>query len=239
MEQIKNIFSFPRPALSVYPKMWIGIFLLLVIVDLASKLWITDVLSFRLTQHQFENAIPEKAQMLVHGVQQINLLGENGRLVKLSLVFNDRFVFGSGPTAPVMGLFISLFAVIFLVFYRLHNPDFGPSTAWLFVFSGAVGNLIDKMFVKSLETGSWVFSFGPRPNHVSGVVDFVECIWFGWTPGYDALSFSLPFFREPVRPLAWLAWPSWPTFNIADALIVAGTCMLVGSMIFTKPQKET
>ncbi|HNL70626.1 MAG TPA: signal peptidase II, partial [Leptospiraceae bacterium] len=138
---------------------------------------------------------------------------------------------------PVFGLFLSLFAVIFLIFYRLHNPDFGPSAAWLLVFSGAVGNLIDKMFVKSLETGAWVFSLGPKPNHVSGVVDFVECIWFGWTPGYDMLSFSLPFFGT-FRPLAWLAWPVWPLFNFADSLIVVGTCMLVFSMLLTKPQPE-
>lgn len=230
MEEIKHIFDFPKPVLEVYSKKWIIVFVLLVVLDLVSKVWITETLTFRLTEHQLENAVPGKVEALVRGKQQIDILGENGRFIKLSLVFNDRFVFGSGPTAPVLGLFISGFAVIFLVFYRLHNHTFGPSLAWLFVFSGAVGNLIDKMFVKSLETGDWVFSFGPQPNHVSGVVDFVECIWFGWSSAYDMLSFTLPVLGT-FRPLAWLAWPSWPTFNLADSLIVVGTILLVLSMI--------
>lgn len=237
MEQIKKLLTFPKPLLTVYPRVWIILFFVFVVVDLATKVWITDTLTYRVTEHQLENAVAGHVQMLVHGVGQINILGEEGKYIKLALVFNDRFVFGTGPAAPVFGLFLSLFAVIFLIFYRLHNPDFGPSAAWLLVFSGAVGNLIDKMFVKSLETGAWVFSLGPKPNHVSGVVDFVECIWFGWTPGYDMLSFSLPLLGT-IRPLAWLAWPVWPLFNFADSLIVVGTCMLVFSMLFTKPQPE-
>jgi len=238
MDQLKSLFEFPKPVLSVYSKKWIATFVVLVILDLVSKVWITDHLTFRLSEHQLENATPGKVQALVRGTPQIDILGEAGKYIKLSLVFNDRFVFGSGPAAPVLGLFISLFAVVFLVFYRLHNYAFGPSIAWLFVFSGAVGNLIDKMFVKSLETGSWVFSVGPLANHVSGVVDFVECIWFGWARGYDFLSFSIPAFGT-VRPFAWLAWPSWPTFNLADSLIVVGTCMLVGSMLLAPSESRT
>jgi lipoprotein signal peptidase len=50
------------------------------------------------------------------------------------------------------------------------------------------------------------------------VVDFVECIWFGWSQ------------FEDVWGLSWLSWPSWPTFNIADSLIVAGIGLLILTM---------
>lgn len=238
MESIKKIFQFPKPVLQVYPKVWLAVMVLFIVIDLATKVWMTNTLSFHLQENQLRYATAGKVQAVVEGVSQINLIGENGNILKLNLVFNDRFVFGSGPSAPVVGIFINLFAVIFLCFYRLHNSEFGPSLAWLFVFSGAIGNLIDKMFIKSLETRDWVFSIGPQPDHVSGVVDFVEFVWFGWTPGWEMGSFSLPILGT-IRPLAWLAWPSWPLFNFADSLIVVGTILLVVSMWLQPPAKTT
>lgn len=237
MNQIKQLFDFPRPFLSVYPKPWIAVLVLFIVIDLITKVMITNSLSFHLQENQLAYATPGKVAAITEGIPQVNLIGENGSILRLTLVFNDRFVFGSGPSAPVVGIFVNLFAVIFLVFYRLHNSQFGPSVAWLFVFSGAVGNLIDKLYVKSLETRDWVFSFGPRQDHVSGVVDFVDFIWFGWAPGWEAGAFTLPLFGT-IRPLAWLAWPRWPLFNFADSLIVVGTLILVVSMWLYKPPRE-
>ncbi len=237
MEAIKKLFQFPKPVLQVYSKAWLAVFAVLIVIDIVTKVWMTDHLTFHLQENQLRYATAGKVQALVEGIPQINLLGQDGNILKLNLVFNDRFVFGTGPSAPVVGVFINLFAVIFLTFYRLHNSEFGPSLAWLFVFSGAVGNLIDKMFVKSLETRDWVFSFGPRVDHVSGVVDFVEFVWFGWTPGWEMGAFTLPVLGT-MRPLAWLAWPSWPLFNFADSLIVVGTILLVASMWLQRPAEE-
>ena len=213
---MKQLFRFPVSFASVYPVYWLLLLVVLVSLDLASKKVITDHLNFHLSlsQSQGEQIGPEHKALYAER-DQINILGEQDSLIKFRLVFNDRFVFGAGPSAPIWGFFLTLSAIIFLFFYRWHNYDLGHPIAWLFVFSGALGNLIDKMFVKSLTTRDWMFSITPQPGHVSGVVDFVECIWFGW-------DWAADFFL-----LRWLAWRSWPTFNLADSLIVVAIFWLI------------
>ncbi len=215
-EKILNLFRFPAPFRSVYPLYWLGALVLLVTLDLASKKVVTDYLNFHISlpQAQGEEIGPQH-KALYAGHDQYDVLGDQGSLIKLRLVFNDRFVFGSGPAAPVWGFFLTLSAIVFLFLYRWHNYDMGHRVAWLFVFSGALGNLIDKMFVKSLTTREWMLSIMPQKGYVSGVVDFVECIWFGMDRFDD------------VWPLRWLAWRSWPTFNLADSLIVVAILWLI------------
>jgi len=221
MKFLSRLFTFNRPFLAVFPPLWIGIFALLVSIDLITKKIATDQLNFNLSSHQFMNASradndASALNALVDGKPDVAVLGSDGNIVRFRLVFNDRFVFGSGPVAPVAGIYLTAFAILFLVFYRWKNEASGHSAAWLLVFSGAVGNLIDKFFVKSVASREWVFSpSGPQTGHVSGVVDFVECIWFGWSQ------------FEDVPLLSWLAWPSWPTFNVADSLIVVGISLLM------------
>lgn len=214
---LRKIFSFPAPFLEVFPKVWLVLFVLLVGADLASKKVVTDNLNFNLGRHQRASAV-SMTPAETDGTQQIEILGEDGKLIKFSLVFNDRFVFGLGPSAPVLGFFLTVFATLFLILYRWHHPRLGYQVAWLFVFSGAFGNLIDKMFVKNLETREWVFSLTPQPGHVSGVVDFVECIWFGWDAVRDIFLVNM------------LSMERWPTFNLADSLIVVGIVLLLLSM---------
>jgi signal peptidase II len=219
MTLVRKLFTFPRPFRSVFPPLWLATFSLLVTIDIVSKKIVTDHLNFNLTYHQLMHVKDVPLHALVDGMPDIPILGENGNLIRFRLVFNDRFVFGSGPSAPVAGIYLTAAAILFLFFYRWKNEASGHSAAWLLVFSGAVGNLIDKLFVKSVTTREWVFSpGGPQPGHVSGVVDFVECIWFGWSQ------------FEDVWGLSWLSWPSWPTFNIADSLIVAGIGLLILTM---------
>lgn len=221
---VRNLLRFPVPFLHVYPRAWLVAFVLLIAGDLASKVLITNKLNFHLAQHQAENhVVGLTSKALYDARDQIDILGEQGRFIKLRLVFNDRFVFGSGPAAPVFGFFLTLGAVVFLVFYRLHNPHLGNPYAWLLVFSGAFGNLIDKLFVKSLFDRSWVPALFPQPDHVSGVVDFVETIWLGWeAPGRICLAGICPF--------SFLSWDTWPTFNLADSFIVVGIVLLIITM---------
>lgn len=215
----KKFFRPSTPFLKVYTPHWLGLMILLVLSDISSKVYITNVLNFHLARHQVDTSrVDHSYSSIFNGEEQINILGENGSLAKFRLVFNDRFVFGSGPVAPVLGVFLTLFAIMFLFLYRWHNPDLGNRFAWLLVFSGAFGNLIDKMFVKSLITRAWVFGFIPREDHVSGVVDFIEVIWFGWEK-----MRHVPF-------LSFLAWETWPTFNLADSFIVVGISLLVLTM---------
>ena len=225
MQKIKNaifeLFKFPVPFNQVYPRYWFLVLLLLVAVDLGSKKLITDHMNFFLSQHQIQDLqLNPTHGSLYDGRDQLDILGENGSLIKLRLVFNDQFVFGLGPSAPRLGFFLTLFAIIFLFFYRWHNYNLGHPLAWLLVFSGAAGNLIDKMFIKSLITREWVFTIFPRKGYVSGVVDFVECIWFGWDRAAE-----LPL-------LGFLSWHSWPSFNFADSLIVVGITIMVFTMNF-------
>jgi signal peptidase II len=225
--QIKKIFGMPVPFFQVFPVRWIFAFVVLFSIDIVSKVIVTENLNFYLAPHQIGSTeLNYSHSALYNGIDRVDILGENGEWFKLRLVFNDRFVFGAGPSAPVLGFFLTLSAVIFLFFYRWHNPDLGNPFAWLLVFSGAMGNLIDKMFVKSMIDRSWTLSIFPREGHVSGVVDFFECIWFGWKGAEDILF------------LNFLSWESWPTFNIADSFVVVGVILLVITVQLSATQEQ-
>lgn len=217
LQSFKNYLQkvFTKPFLEVFPLWWIAGLVFLLFLDLASKKWITQNLNFHLTYEQLQNVKNHPYYALMDGIPYIPVLGEDGKYLKLRLVFNDRFIFGLGPSVPTLGIFLTLFAILFLFFYRWIHYDFGHPVAWMFIFAGATGNFIDKLFIKSVETREWVFSLYPREGYVSGVVDFLEAIWFGWE------------MFENVPVLSFLAWNTWPTFNIADSVIVIGISMLL------------
>ena len=219
---VKTIFEFPAPLKSTYPLIWIIPFAVLVAADLYTKKLITDHLSF--PSHQVlarQHWRQEYSRTTETGQRQIDILGPGGRYIKFRLVFNDRFAFSLGfSNKPLVSLFVSLFAIVFLFFYRAHNPTLGHSVAWLSIFSGAVGNLIDKMFIKSLTTREWLFSLSPREGHITGVVDFIECIWFG------------------LEGVPVLRWDTWPTFNLADSLVTCGIVLLILTMKFKTEKRK-
>ena len=220
------LFSFPSPFFKVYTPLWLLSCLVLVSLDLGTKKLMTDKLNFHLNYQQFEqlSLSGEESPLALAGSKnkdgrdQIDILGDAGKYIKLRLVFNDRFVFGIGPALPYLGFFLSLAATVFLVLYRWRNFNLGHPAAWLLVFSGAMGNLIDKLFIKSIHTREWIFSLAPQKGYVSGVADFVECIWFGWQSleGYFLLRI--------------LSMETWPTFNLADSMIVVGIILLLLTM---------
>ncbi|MBX7058819.1 MAG: signal peptidase II [Leptospirales bacterium] len=215
-ELLKRAFSFPKSFFQVFQPLWLLGLCALLSADLISKKLVTDSLDFNLHGGQIAHVTSlEHLRTRDAGRPQVNVLGDEGRLIKLRLVFNDRFIFGIGPTLPVFGFLLTLAATIFLVFYRFRVPDMGNSFAWLLVFSGAIGNLIDKAFLKSLVDRSWKFGLVPEDGYVQGVVDFVECIWFGW----DSVQ-NIPL-------LNFLSMRTWPTFNVADSCIVVGVILLI------------
>lgn len=222
MGVIQRLFQFQTPFLKVYAPVWLVLVGLLVALDLGSKYAVTQHLNFYLAPHQVPEDLSSIAdyRAVQDGSNQVNILGEKGKYIKFRLVFNDRFAFSIGTNAPYVGFFLSLGAVIFLFLYHWHNPEMGHPAAWLLVFSGAFGNLIDKAFVKSLLTREWFFSLGPQEGTVRGVVDFVECIWFG------------------VAGVPILGWRTWPTFNLADSCVSVGMVLLVLSMWRMKPPAD-
>ncbi|MFN3603298.1 MAG: signal peptidase II [Leptonema sp. (in: bacteria)] len=211
---LKKFLKIEKDFVEVFPLWWWVALVFIVAFDLLSKKWMTDHLNFYLSYNQLENVKDTPLNALLDGIPYISILGEDGKWIKFRLVFNDRFIFGIGPSMPKVGIFITFFAIVFLFFYRWKQFDFGNPWIWLFIFSGAVGNFIDKLFVKSVENREWFFSFSPKKGYVSGVVDFVEFIWFGWET----------FANIPI--LSFLAWETWPTFNLADSLIVVGILLL-------------
>ena len=238
--QIKSLspswLKMPCSFLETYKPLWLLSLLILVILDLASKKIITEHLNFNLSYDQYQSTVAtvDRKDLVAfsnhpnaNGVNQIDIWGAEGKYTKLRLVFNDRFVFGLGPNWPYLGFFLSFFAIVFLFFYRWYNPYLGHSLAWLLVFSGAFGNLIDKMFIKSLTTREWVFSLAPQSGYVSGVVDFIECIWFGWHNLSDTFL------------LSFLSMDTWPTFNVADSMISVGIVLLLITMNVPAERTET
>ncbi len=223
---IKKTLNVEKKFLEVFPIWWILSVMILVSIDLLTKKWATDSLNFYLSYSQLENIKNSRFNALIDGIPYIPILGEEGKWIKLRLVFNDRFIFGIGPSLPTLGILLTFFAIIFLLLYRWKHFDFGNSFTWLLIFSGAIGNFIDKLFVKSVENREWVFSLTPKQGYISGVVDFVECIWFGWN------SFS----NIPI--LSFLSWETWPTFNLADSLIVTGIFLLIISVSIEEIQKK-
>ncbi len=227
-KKISSLLSFPKPFLEVYTPLWLCSLVILVALDLSTKKWMTQNLNFYLGLHQAKwipeqraDTSPLKAMAgsyFSDGKNQIDIWGDRGKYIKFRLVFNDRFVFGLGPARPLLGIVLSFLATCFLILYRWKNSQMGPSIAWLLVFSGALGNFIDKLFIKSLSTREWFFSLYPQKGYISGVVDFVECIWFGWGSLSD--TFLLKF----------LAMETWPTFNLADSLIMVGIFILIFSI---------
>ncbi len=217
---IKKFLKIEKKFLEVFPVWWLIVLLTLIFLDIITKKLITDNLNFFLSYHQLENLKGFSPNAMVDKIPYIPILGEEGKYIKLRLVFNDRFIFGLGPSAPTLGIFLTFFAIIFLLFYRWKHYNLGNSFAWLLIFSGAIGNFLDKLFIKSIETREWVFSLAPKPGYVSGVVDFVECIWFGRDQ----------FANLPV--LSFLSWDTWPSFNLADSIIVIGITILFITMTY-------
>ena len=222
-----SLFRFPVPFLKVFPPLWLLTCSVLIFLDLGSKKLITNTLNYHLSYRQAKWLLPLRDKSVgravarhpdTEGQDQIDIWGAQGEYVKLRLVFNDRFIFGLGPSWPYLGFTLSFIATCFLVLYRWRNANLGHPLSWLLIFSGAVGNLTDKLFIKSLTTREWVFSLTPQRGYISGVVDFIECIWFGWRGVSD--YFILNF----------LSMDTWPTFNFADSMIVVGIISLMLSM---------
>ena len=121
-----------------------------------------------------------------------------GDFIRLIHVRNKAVAFSLGSGLPdearrLLFSFLPLLmiALVFVVYFR--NDEFSPLQRWSVcgILGGGLGNLIDRFF---------------RPD---GVVDFIDCYFFG--------LFGLE---------------RWPTFNVADSAVVVCGILFVLSFIF-------
>lgn len=121
-----------------------------------------------------------------------------GDFIRLIHVRNKAVAFSIGSGLPdearrLLFSFIPLIIIglVFLLYFR--NDDFTSLQRWSIcgILGGGLGNLIDRFF---------------RPD---GVVDFIDCYFFG--------LFGLE---------------RWPTFNVADSAVVVCGILFVLSFIF-------
>jgi signal peptidase II len=175
---------FPKPFFSVYRPEYIIAILVGATVDLVSKYWIIMELG------------PYESREIL------------GDFFRLSLTFNTGFVFGFFQNNSIVSLVATLFAIIFLFFYRWQNGDLGNPWGWNLVMAGAIGNCLDKFFIKIPGGGGIRFGFFPTtPGEFIGVVDFFD---FDWP---DFLLFQ-----------------RWPAFNVADSCVLIGVAILIITM---------
>lgn len=133
----------------------------------------------------------------------IQILGDYIRLIH---VRNKAVAFSLGSSLPAnirMILFsaIPLVTIVFIFIVYFRNNEFTKLQRWAIcgILGGGLGNLIDRFF---------------RPD---GVVDFIDCYFFGL-----------------------FGMERWPTFNVADSsVVVCGILFAISFIIQTNSTKGT
>lgn len=120
-----------------------------------------------------------------------------GKYVRLIHVRNNAIAFSMGSSLPhtARGILFAILpllviAAVYVIYFR--NAEFSRLQRWAIcgILGGGIGNLIDRFF---------------RPD---GVVDFIDCYFFGI-----------------------LGMERWPTFNIADSAVVICGIIFIATFI--------
>jgi len=153
-----------------------------------------------------------RAEGMAYG-QSINVFGD---FFKITFVENPGLAFGIDVN-DTSKLFLSLFSLlasigIFYYLYKSRNQKLVIRLALAFILSGAIGNLIDRVFYG-------VF-YGYAPIFYGKVVDF----------------FNVDFFDFSILGRTY---DRWPIFNIADSSVTIGVILLLIFHRSTEEQKET
>jgi signal peptidase II len=137
---------------------------------------------------------------MYHG-QRIPVIGD---FFRLTFIENPGMAFGYDP-GDAWKMWISVFSLaasigLFIYLFFIRNQTLSLRIAIAFIFGGAVGNLIDRMF--------YGIFYGYAPIFYGKVVDFLDFDFFNITVlgrNYDR----------------------WPIFNIADAAVTIGVLILL------------
>ena len=112
---------------------------------------------------------------------------------------------------------VTFFALLVIFFYWRSTPVHHKLArfALALIFSGAIGNFIDR------------FRFGY-------VIDFIDVRWH--IPLPFPINFSIDFLNISVRLDAWNY--HYPNFNWADSAITVGVVLLIFDMIFLEHKRK-
>lgn len=126
-----------------------------------------------------------------------------GNFVTFVLVENEGMAFGI--SFGVWKIFLSLFSIVAsvaLAWYitKIERFDAAVRVGVTLIFSGASGNLIDRVFYGVI--------FGESPLFYGRVVDFIQ-------------------FDIPDVAFLGLHYTHFPVFNVADSCVTIGVCLLL------------
>ncbi|MHC5108251.1 MAG: signal peptidase II [Planctomycetota bacterium] len=174
---------------------------------------------------------------------------------------NDGAVFGSFTGQVGLFMVASIFALGFVtfLFVRSDRSQWGTQIALGLVFSGAVGNLYDRAFMKA-DVVEFTASDGTRRTVIGTIIEETDArIRVGEWPGGSENTYVIKkagsdpvvrqqgvvrdFIRFVPKFPAWVPGvggkDSWPwVFNIADAALVVGVGILLLSSWFGRPPHE-
>ena len=147
--------------------------------------------------------------LVVAKIPRLSLFSDDGVIcvlgdyVRLIHVRNKAVAFSMGSGLPadirlVLFSCIPLVLIVLLFVFYFRNNEFSPLQRWAIcgILGGGIGNLIDRFF---------------RPD---GVVDFIDCYFFGL-----------------------FGMERWPTFNVADSAVVV--CIVLFALTFFSQMQKS
>ena len=163
-----------------------------------NKLWPLSLSVLVVALDQITKALVVKYIPLLTPFSDNGIIEIFGKYLRLIHVRNKAVAFSMGAGLPDSVRFmlfsvLSLVAVIIIYIVYFRNNEFTKLQRWAVcgILGGGIGNLIDRFF---------------RPE---GVVDFVDCYFFGL-----------------------FGMERWPTFNFADAAVVVCGIIFVITFVF-------
>lgn len=95
-----------------------------------------------------------------------------GNLIQLTYVTNAGTAFGLGPGFTEVFAVFSLFAsiAIFAYLYMIRNQGLGIRLSFALILGGAIGNMLDRVFLGPIFDGAGLFS--------GRVIDFIDINFF-------------------------------------------------------------
>jgi len=132
-------------------------------------------------------------------------LGESVRVLgdffRLTYIHNPGGAFGITFGHPLVYFLASSIIAVFIVISLYRHPDIRHWSVWALalILAGALGNLIDRVFLGE-------------------VVDFLDCEFFD----IHLPPFSFWFIHFPGYSMT-----RWPVFNVADSAVTVGIVLLL------------